>query len=328
MTDSRPRIRPYDPRWRDRFDGTATALRAVLGGLGAEVHHVGSTSVPGCSAKDRIDVLVCIDRAAPGADIVSRMAGTGFTHERAFATSLPERILFHRGGIAGINVHVERLGLPGSVRDPRLVFRDALRADDALRDAYGALKLRLAAEHHEMESYTEAKSDFIWGVLGGATAAGDRVGVHIRGVAPDEAAATSMLSAYVTYLATNAPHGYDCATDFPPPPGAFQHPNGTFLVMFDDVEPIGCGAVWRLAPGLAEIRRMWVLPQHHGRGLGRRMLDALESAAVALGCHTARLDSMTSLEAAVAMYRSQGYEEIDDYNSNPNATIWMQRSLL
>ena len=98
--------------------------------------------------------------------------------------------------------------------------------------------------------------------------------------------------------------------------------------MFDDVEPIGCGAVWRLAPGLAEIRRMWVLPQHHGRGLGRRMLDALESAAVALGCHTARLDSMTSLEAAVAMYRSQGYEEIDDYNSNPNATIWMQRSLL
>jgi ribosomal protein S18 acetylase RimI-like enzyme len=93
------------------------------------------------------------------------------------------------------------------------------------------------------------------------------------------------------------------------------------------VEPIGCGAVWEMEPGIAEIRRMWVVPSHHGRGLGRQMLVALEATAVELGCHTARLDSMHSLTAAVAMYRSQGYLEIPSYNWNPNATIWMEREL-
>ncbi|MFG0258970.1 MAG: GNAT family N-acetyltransferase [Phycisphaerales bacterium JB041] len=162
--------------------------------------------------------------------------------------------------------------------------------------------------------------------------------VSIEIVDPDSNVALQLVGDYTQHLTVTVPNGYNCATDSPPPAGSFRAPHGRFLVMFEnpagpdaadggDREAIGCGAVWRMEPGVAEIRRMWVVPSRHGRGHGRRMLDALESEARELGCDMARLDSMRALTAAVAMYRSQGYIEIDDYNGNPNATIWMQRSL-
>jgi GNAT superfamily N-acetyltransferase len=150
--------------------------------------------------------------------------------------------------------------------------------------------------------------------------------VRFVAVDPDSPAATGMVEAYTAHLVAVRPD-FDLSTDAPPPGGAFVDPRGRFLVLFEDDTPIGCGAVWEMEPGIAEIRRMWIVPSHHGRGLGRRMLEALEEAAVGLGCHTARLDSMQVLEAAVAMYRSQGYVEIESYNANPNADIWLERDL-
>lgn len=155
--------------------------------------------------------------------------------------------------------------------------------------------------------------------------------VEIHTVEPTSADAQTMLTRYTEHLVDTVPEGFDITTDSPPPPGSFEDPNGRFLVLYDNAEtppqPIGCGAVWVLEPGIAEIRRMWVVPSHQGHGLGHTLLESLEQAATELGCDTARLDSMHALEAAVAMYRSHGYVEIDDYNHNPNATIWMQRRL-
>ncbi len=151
--------------------------------------------------------------------------------------------------------------------------------------------------------------------------------VHIRLEHPDSPTPLDLVAQYTAHLSENVPGGFDCATDAPPPDGAFEPPRGVFLVMHDGAQPVGCGAMWEMEPGIAEIRRMWVVPSRHGRGLGRRMLQALENAALEMGCRTARLDSMHSLTAAVAMYRSQGYSEIAPYNANPNATIWMERDL-
>ena len=143
---------------------------------------------------------------------------------------------------------------------------------------------------------------------------------------PDSPVAAAMVSSYVDHLVSVQP-GFDVSLDSPPPPGAFEPPRGSFLVLYDARIAVGCGAVWEMEPGVAEIRRMWVVPSHQGRGLGRRMLTTLEEEAVELGCHTARLDSMRVLTPAVALYRSQGYREIGRYNVNPNADIWMERDL-
>ena len=72
---------------------------------------------------------------------------------------------------------------------------------------------------------------------------------------------------------------------------------------------------------------MFVAPRARGRGMGRALLDALEQAAVALGCDVARLDATEPLAEAMALYTSAGYVEIGDYNGNPNATTWLERRL-
>jgi GrpB-like predicted nucleotidyltransferase (UPF0157 family)/ribosomal protein S18 acetylase RimI-like enzyme len=309
-----------------RFQEVAEMLRSVLTDSTAAIHHVGSTAVEGCGAKDCIDVLVELP-ADPSTDQVRRIESLGYRHEPRYATALPERRYLHRQEPFAVHLHVQRQGLPGAIRDPRLVFRDALRSDPVLRERYVALKHRLVGEGRDRQAYTDAKTPFVFEVLAGAAATGDRVGVHLRGEPPESGAARAMVADYVQHLSTAVPGGFDCATDHPPPAGAFEDPRGTFLVMYDDTTPIGCGAVWEMHPGVAEVRRMWVSPTHQGRGLGRRMLVAIESAARALGCRTARLDTMRALTAAVAMYRSHGYQEIDDYNANPNADLWFERPL-
>ena len=90
---------------------------------------------------------------------------------------------------------------------------------------------------------------------------------------------------------------------------------------------MACGAVHVIAPGIAEVKRMFVVPRVQRRKLGRALLDALEHAAIELGCDVARLDSTESLVEAMALYRNAGYVEIGDYNHNPNATVWMERRL-
>lgn len=321
-----PAIHGYRTEWPARFDTVDAELQGALRGLAATLHHVGSTAVPGCDAKDVIDVLACVPESA-WVDVVGRLSSAGFEHVPEHASFLPERRFFQRQEPFAVNLHVEREGLAGSVRDPRLVFRDSLRADPDTRDGYVRLKRSLARRHADLDAYAEAKRDFVFAVLATAAEAGDHAGVHLRAEHPESRSAQDMVAAYVQHLGATAPRGYDCATDSPPPAGAFLRPRGTFLVMYHDATPIGCGAVWCIEPGVAEVRRMWVSPQHQGLGLGRRMLGAIESAAVALGCHTARLDSMLALTAAVGMYRSHGYSEIPDYNGNPNADVWFQRRL-
>src|SRR5947207_2145635 len=51
---------------------------------------------------------------------------------------------------------------------------------------------------------------------------------------------------------------------------------GAFLVAFDEDEAVGCGAIRRIDDSTAEIKRMYVAPDWRGRGVGRRVLEALE----------------------------------------------------
>lgn len=54
------RLVDYDPGWPQDFAQEAARVRAVLGGRAVAIEHVGSTSVPGLSAKPIIDMLVVV----------------------------------------------------------------------------------------------------------------------------------------------------------------------------------------------------------------------------------------------------------------------------
>jgi putative acetyltransferase len=100
-----------------------------------------------------------------------------------------------------------------------------------------------------------------------------------------------------------------------PSPEYFQPPNGTFLVAYVDGEAAGCGGVGRLDDTLGELRRMYVLPTHRGKGLGRALLVALEDAARELGYTTMRLETGNEAPEALGLYTSSGYEPIPCWGS-------------
>ncbi|HYB42660.1 MAG TPA: GNAT family N-acetyltransferase [Candidatus Methylomirabilis sp.] len=104
--------------------------------------------------------------------------------------------------------------------------------------------------------------------------------------------------------------------------------SGRLLVVEDaGGEIVGTAAVRALAPGVGEIKRMWIRPRCQGRGLGRRLMSRCLEEARALGFRTLRLDTERRMEAALHLYRSFGFTEIPDYNGNRRAEVWMQRPL-
>ena len=98
------------------------------------------------------------------------------------------------------------------------------------------------------------------------------------------------------------------------------------LILLEDPswEIVGTAAVRRLAPGVGEIKRMWIRPGCQGQGLGRRLLERCLEEAKALGFRTLRLDSERRMHAALHLYRTFGFTEIPDYNGNPRAQVWME----
>ena len=131
------------------------------------------------------------------------------------------------------------------------------------------------------------------------------------------------------YAELGALFGYKPDEALPLEADDLTRPHGLVLVVRKGEvgEAVGCGALKLLDGGIGEIKRMWIAPGARGRGLGARLLDALEAAARAEGCERTRLDSNGRLSAAVAMYRARGYTEVAPFNREPFATHWLQKRL-
>jgi uncharacterized protein (DUF952 family)/GNAT superfamily N-acetyltransferase len=111
-------------------------------------------------------------------------------------------------------------------------------------------------------------------------------------------------------------------------PDEMWPPSGTFLVGWDEHgEPVCGGGVKRIGDGIAEIKRMYVVPDARTRGHARRLLVGLEDAARRLGYTRVRLDTGPEQPHAKRLYSSAGYREIADYNGNPMASYWAEKDL-
>jgi GNAT superfamily N-acetyltransferase len=94
----------------------------------------------------------------------------------------------------------------------------------------------------------------------------------------------------------------------------FVEPHGVFLLIRDDDDrAIGCGGIARFDDTRGEVKRMYVVPEARGRGLGRRLLEELESEARRLGYASVVLETGDRQKEAVGLYESTGYERIPCY---------------
>jgi GNAT superfamily N-acetyltransferase len=110
-------------------------------------------------------------------------------------------------------------------------------------------------------------------------------------------------------------------------PSEMAPPQGTFVVLYDEGEPVGCGGLKTYEPGVGEIKRMFVLPSARRRGHSKRILNALEEASRSFGHRKIVLDTADPLREAAALYLRSGYREIPAYNDNPYAARWFEKAL-
>jgi GrpB-like predicted nucleotidyltransferase (UPF0157 family) len=162
---------PYDPAWRQRFEEERVGLERVLEPwLEGGIHHIGSTAIPGLSAKPIIDMIAGVARLEDADLAEPQLTALGYRR----LVHRVDAVLFNKA-VNGVDTHHLHLTVPGSsLWVGRLAFRDALGASAELRGAYAELKERLVADSGGRPYSAAGKRDFVRAVLA-------EVGVELQG---------------------------------------------------------------------------------------------------------------------------------------------------
>jgi putative acetyltransferase len=110
---------------------------------------------------------------------------------------------------------------------------------------------------------------------------------------------------------------------------ALRQPNVMFVVARQTGRVVGCGAFVNQDGAYAEIKRMYVLPECRGRGIGRRILAELEHRAREAGLEWARLETGIFQAEALAVYEKAGYQRrapFGEYVDDP-LSVYMEKRL-
>ena len=156
-------VEKYNPIWEEQFKLLYDRIWPSIFDVALSLEHVGSTSVPGLSAKPIIDLTIITLDKDKLEIIIQRLADIGIEHRgdlgiegrEAFARlkDYPEHNLYACvNGSQALRNH--------------LAVRYALRESSSLVQEYGKLKMELARKFsNDIDSYVEGKTDFILNIL-------------------------------------------------------------------------------------------------------------------------------------------------------------------
>ena len=146
---------PYNPEWPRLFEGEEARIRATLGDRVLLLEHVGSTSVPGLSAKPRIDMVLGLADSSDEPAYVPPMEAAGYVLRIREPVWHQHRVF--KGPDTDVNLHVHTIGCSEIERMRR--FRDHLRANEGDRMLYERTKQDLAQRTWKYtQHYADAKS--------------------------------------------------------------------------------------------------------------------------------------------------------------------------
>jgi ribosomal protein S18 acetylase RimI-like enzyme len=114
-------------------------------------------------------------------------------------------------------------------------------------------------------------------------------------------------------------------------PGLRRHPTTLILLAFDGIQPIGAAVCFIgfssfAAKPIINIHDFVVLPASRGKGIGRRLLEAVEAKARELGCCKLTLEVMDKNHQAIRMYQAAGFERYS-LQEEAGVAIFMSKPL-
>ena len=155
---------PYDPNWPAAFEAESQLIKGAVAPLSLQLHHVGSTAVPGLSAKPVIDMLMVVTSLKSLDDRNPSMGTLGYEPKGEFG--IPGRRFFSKGGDASRTHHVHAYETGHKEVSTHLNFRNYLRAHPQEAGRYATLKLALAGQYRDdITAYIAGKSSFISEIL-------------------------------------------------------------------------------------------------------------------------------------------------------------------
>jgi GrpB-like predicted nucleotidyltransferase (UPF0157 family) len=162
------RVVPHDVRWATIYRAEAARLSDAVAAAGLPAlrfEHVGSTAIPDLAAKPILDIAAGRAMESPAVEYVPVFEAAGYVHRGE--SGIPGREFFRRGDPRSHHLHL--VEYDGWHWRRYMTFRDALRADARLREAYARVKHELAAKYpNDREAYIEGKTTFVESVLDAA----------------------------------------------------------------------------------------------------------------------------------------------------------------
>lgn len=161
MTRRRVEVVPYKKEWQELFLKEKKLLESIFEPVPVEIFHIGSTSVPGLSAKPIIDILLVANQLEEVEYATRTIEAHGY--EAKGENGIPGRRYFQKSdecGIRKVHLHAYEKGNPEVHR--HLIFRDFLIAHPEEARRYSEVKANAAEKNeYDIESYIAAKSPIV-----------------------------------------------------------------------------------------------------------------------------------------------------------------------
>mgnify|MGYP002143209505 CR=1 FL=1 len=285
----------YNPDWPQIFEREARKIKEALGPNCVTIHHIGSTSVPGLSAKPVIDMIGVVNDPEKA---IQPLQSLGFKYKGEY--NIPMRFYFNRSEGVETNLHVYEEGHPEI--ELNLLFRDYLRKHPNARDEYTKLKEDLLKKKSSYEKnnslftgYNLGKDAFIRKILKAANFSRIRM-MKCTHYAEWEAAKRLRNKYFFDPLSISDPYTW-----------TFDHPEHVHLVLYQGIEIIGYAHIQFWPNQRAALRIIVIDEEYRQHGLGSQFLQLCEQ--------WLKRQKITSLhdEArpnVVGFYRRNGYTEM------------------
>ncbi|MCW2794564.1 helix-turn-helix domain-containing GNAT family N-acetyltransferase [Nocardioides sp.] len=242
--------------------------------------------------------------------------------------SLRARLGLDSGYLSRLLRQLEAAELVVVAPDPADRRRRSVRLTTSGRATWRKLDARSEKLAHQLvEPLTERQRARLTNALATADLLVRAATVQLDLVDPTDAMARVAVGHYFAELDRRFTDGFDPGPATASDSQALREPEGCFVVATSDGEPVACGGVQTIGPGIGEIKRMWVHEDWRGAGLGSRMLRRLEQESHDRGLLVVRLDTNSALTEAIEMYERAGYVPIERYNDNPYARHWFEKTL-
>lgn len=300
-------VTPYNPDWPNIFEIEAAKIKEALGPNCISIHHIGSTSVPGLSAKPIIDMIGVIKDLAK---VIQPLESLGFKFKGEY--NIPMRLYFNKSENVQINLHVYEEGHPEI--ELNLLFRDHLRDHPDARKEYACLKESLLKDKTSYEKnnspftgYNLGKDVFIRKVLKSTNFNRIRI-MKCTHYAEWDAAKKFRQKYFFAPLSISDPYTW-----------TFDHEEHAHLIFYQGVEMIGYAHIQFWPNKRAALRILVIDERCRQHGLGSQFLQLCEKWLKQQGIQSLHDEARPD---AVRFYLKNGYTEMPfkDPSGEPPST--------